>query len=112
MKRWLRPRCGPCVDGLHVDCFVLLQMGVDRRGRPEKPTYSWPYKSPLKPGLYLWRCGCECETATGSKCLVCGRVGVVVNVSDSTSRCVDQVSCFEFRSRERKLSDPERTIAS
>ena len=99
-------RCQWCIDGDHAGCVVVLQFGSPKLGRPEKHKGTY-YHQRVAP--YLWRCGCDCEWATGTKCLKCGQVRVEV---DADNRCADQVRCFEVRSLTLKLSDPEGTIAS
>lgn len=65
-------RCGFCIDGRHQLCCVVLRQGS------------------AKTGHTLWRCGCSCDTAKGTRCLNCGRRGVEV-VPGST--CLDAEEC-------------------
>jgi hypothetical protein len=100
------PRCQWCIDQDHGSCIVIILCGTPTKGRPErhKDTY-WHSKS----GPHIFRCGCWCEWARGTKCLKCQMCGVAV---DQNMHCVDQVRCFEVQSVNKKLSDPEETIAS
>lgn len=106
MRHLKQPRCGPCCDMDHGSCVVLFQFGTPKLGRPEKHKGIYRHQ---KAGPYIWRCGCWCEWAKGTKCLKCEMCGVAV---DKDMHCVDQVRCFEVQSLNLKLSVADDEVAS
>lgn len=71
-------RCGWCLDGNHALCVVAVAMSE---------------------GL-IWRCSCQAEGHPSSRCVICGRRDVPVDVR---SRCVDRVDCAAHRAARPRL---------
>lgn len=72
-----RYRCGWCGTNNHDACRSVIQMSTG-----------------------LWRCPCGCPQSQQSYCVDCNRRGV--EVTQTTSRCVDQADCQGYRDRKAR----------
>lgn len=103
-RTWFgKQRCGWCITNDHENCIVLVAMGQDsKKGRPRDRHGLRATSQPP------WRCGCWCEYAEQSKCVMCGRTGVLVE----NGRCVDAGGCDPGLAPERPMMDDLRRKAS